>query len=170
MTDSNGYYKGYNPSFKSVEEEGNIKNGEKDGDWKGAYGDITFKETYNNGKFVSGIATNKLGEVKNFNEPETLPQFAKGIDAFNLFLAKNIKYPERDRDRNVTGKVVLQFDVERDGTISNIKAVRSPTLAMAEESIRVLSLSPKWKPGIIYGFPVRAQFTQTIAFSLNERW
>ncbi len=169
VIDSNGYYKGYDSAFKMINEEGTIKNGKRDGEWKGVSANTTFIETYKDGKFNTGTSTNKLGEIKNYNEREILPKFSKEKDDFAWFLAKKIQYPFWDREKGITGQVILQFVVEKDGSITNIKALRYPTLAMAEESIRVLSSSPKWNPGFQYGFPYRAQLTVPINFSLNQR-
>jgi len=62
----------------------------------------------------------------------------------------------------------MQFVVERDGSLTDIKALRAPTQAMADEATRVLKASPKWTPGIQNGRPVRAQYTIPINFTLNE--
>lgn len=99
---------------------------------------------------------------------EVLPSFIGGADKFSAYLSRNIRYPAVDRENNTTGKVTLQFVVERDGSLTDIKSLRAPTQAMADEAIRVLKGSPKWKPGIQNGRPVRAQFTVPINFTLNE--
>ena len=106
---------------------------------------------------------NKIYEVV-----EVLPMFKGGMDKFGQYLAKNIKYPAVDRENNTTGKVILQFVVERDGSLTDIRSLRSPTQSMADEAIRVLKGSPKWSPGIQNGRPVRAQFTVPVNFTLNE--
>ncbi len=97
---------------------------------------------------------------------EVLPSFPGGNSNFVQFLASNIRYPAEDRKNNTQGRVTLQFVVETDGKLSNIRSLRSPTPAMAEEGIRVLSSSPAWRPGIQNGRAVRAMFTVPINFTL----
>lgn len=98
---------------------------------------------------------------------EVLPSFPGGVSEFMQFITSNIRYPAEDRKNNTQGRVVMQFVVEADGKLSDIRSLRSPTSAMAEEATRVLSLSPAWKPGIQNGRAVRAQFTVPINFSLG---
>ncbi len=106
---------------------------------------------------------NKVYEVV-----EVLPSYPGGEDKFRKYLNDNIKYPTVDRENNIQGKVTLQFTVNIDGSLTDIRSVRAPTQAMADEAIRVLKKSPKWKPGIQNGRPVRAQFTQTISFAFAD--
>ena len=106
---------------------------------------------------------NKVYEVV-----EVLPSFPGGADKFTAYLSKNIRYPAVDRENNTQGKAIMQFVVERDGSLTDIKSLRAPTQAMADEATRVLKASPHWKPGIQNGRPVRAQYTVPINFSLAE--
>ncbi|RZA00664.1 MAG: TonB family protein [Sphingobacteriaceae bacterium] len=99
---------------------------------------------------------------------ETQPKFPGGTQNFMQYLAANIRYPRDDRKNNVQGRVVAQFVVEKDGSLADIKVVRSPSAAMGEEAVRVLSTSPKWEPGIQGGRPVRAQFTVPVDFTLGD--
>ena len=105
---------------------------------------------------------------KVYDVVEVLPSFPGGPDKFTQYLGKNIRYPAVDRENNTQGKAIMQFVVERDGSLTDIKSLRAPTQAMADEATRVLKASPKWKPGIQNGRPVRAQYTVPINFSLAE--
>ncbi len=104
---------------------------------------------------------------KVYDVVEVLPSFPGGPDKFIAYLQKNMRYPAADRENNVQGKAVMQFVVERDGSLTDIKVVRAPTQAMGDEATRVLKSSPKWKPGIQNGRPVRAQYTIPISFTLS---
>jgi protein TonB len=97
------------------------------------------------------------------------PQFPGGIHAFGEFLGKNIKYPQEAKDKKIQGRVILAFVVETDGQLSEIKAVSSPDESLSKEAIRVMSQSPKWKPGTQQGKPTRMHFTVPISFSLDGR-
>jgi TonB family protein len=102
-----------------------------------------------------------------FFQVEKQPQFPGGLEAFGKFLGANIKYPKADHDAGIRGKVIVSFVVEQDGSLSDIKAIRSPSEAMKEEAIRVLQLSPKWQPGYQSGHAVRVSYTVPIAFELD---
>lgn len=95
------------------------------------------------------------------------PTFPGGIQEFYSFLAKTIRYPAEDRQKNITGKVFVQFVVEKDGSLSNVRAIRGPSEAMKEESVRAINLSPKWNMGTQNGLPVRVQYTVPVNFTLS---
>lgn len=95
------------------------------------------------------------------------PAFPGGPKAFMKYIAQNIKYPKNDMENNVQGRAVVQFVVERDGSLTEIKTVRAPSKAMGDEAIRVLKRSPKWKPGKVKGKPVRAMYTVPVNFALS---
>jgi len=103
-----------------------------------------------------------------FTAVEKAPEFKSGIPAFYRFLGQNIRYPEAMRKKNIQGKVFITFIVEKDGSLSDIKSVRDVGYGSAEESIRVLKLSPKWSPGYQNGVPVRVQYTMPINFTMEN--
>jgi len=107
-------------------------------------------------------------ENKIFVSVESSPEFPGGAAAFTRYLEKNIKYPGVDRENNVSGKVFISFVVEKDGSLTDISAVRGPSATLKEEAVRILSKSPKWKAGIQNGRPVRVQYTVPINFTLGE--
>ncbi|WP_454804447.1 energy transducer TonB [Mucilaginibacter phyllosphaerae] len=101
-----------------------------------------------------------------FTAVEQVPSFPGGDGAFGKYLGNNIKYPAIARENNVQGRVVLTFVVERDGSLTDIKVLRSLGSGTDEEAIRVLKKSPKWKPGIQNGRPVRVQYSIPVNFTL----
>ena len=113
-------------------------------------------------------ATKNNEKSKNtiFNVVDVLPSFPGGVKAFGDYLVKNIKYPAVDKKNKLEGKVFIQFVVERDGSLSNVQSVRSPSKAMSDEAVRVLKGSPKWNPGSMNNKPVRAKYTVPINFNL----
>jgi len=72
------------------------------------------------------------------------------------------------RNNNIQGKAIITFVVEKDGSLSNIKVLRAPAPEAVPEAERVVALSPRWKPGIQNGNPVRVQFTVALMFSLAD--
>jgi protein TonB len=101
-----------------------------------------------------------------FTAVEQAPTFPGGDGAFGKYLGKNIRYPAIARENNVQGRVVLTFVVERDGSLTDIKVLRSLGSGTDEEAVRVLKASPKWKPGIQNGRPVRVQYSIPVNFTL----
>ncbi|MCC8409410.1 TonB family protein [Mucilaginibacter sp. UR6-1] len=101
-----------------------------------------------------------------FTAVETQPNFPGGLAAFGKYLEKNIHYPAVARENNVQGRVFVQFVVEKDGSLTDIKVLRGIGSGCDEEAMRVLKKSPKWSPGIQNGRPVRVQYTVPIAFNL----
>ncbi|WP_184550693.1 energy transducer TonB [Mucilaginibacter sp. FT3.2] len=170
VTDGNGYYKGYDDKFKYINEEGNVKNGKRDGQWKGEFKNLhtSFTETYNNGIFINGTATTEEGKVTTyFKSREVLPQFKGGVEGFTHYLSNNIIYPDIARERNIQGRVILSFVVEKDGTLSDIKVSKSVAPILDEEAIRVIKKSPKWIPGTSLGSPVRVHYSVPVSFALS---
>jgi protein TonB len=96
-------------------------------------------------------------------------EFPGGMNVFYNFLAKNIKYPAVAREKNVQGKVFLTFVVEKNGSLSSFKVLREPGAGLGKEAIRVMKLSPKWKPGTQKGIAVRQQYTVPVNFSLKVK-
>jgi TonB family protein len=107
-------------------------------------------------------------EGKIYSRVEKQPQFPGGLESFGKFLAANIRYPKEDRENNVSGRVIAQFIVEEDGTLTNIQSLRSPSETMAKEAVRVLLLSPKWIPGIQDNAKVRTTYTVPISFNISK--
>jgi protein TonB len=121
---------------------------------------------------IAGIASGAEADG-NGNEvvaiAEFAPEYPGGEMAFNRFLQKNIRYPQMAKETGIQGKAYLQFVVERDGSLTDIKIVRNPGAGTGEEAERVLKMSPHWKPGIQNGKAVRFQYTVPVNFSLGDQ-
>ncbi|HPU46600.1 MAG TPA: energy transducer TonB [Bacteroidales bacterium] len=101
-----------------------------------------------------------------FTFVEEYPEFPGGDKALREYILNNIKYPEVARTSGITGTVYVQFVVEKDGSISDVKVVRGIGGGCDEEAVRVVKSMPKWKPGKQRGQPVRVYFTLPIEFKL----
>ena len=103
-----------------------------------------------------------------FQVVEEMPEFPGGMSEAMKFLAKNIKYPVAAQQAKIEGRVIVQFVVERDGSISDIHAMRGVNPDLDAEAIRVVSLMPKWKPGKQRGKAVAVKYTMPIMFRLQS--
>ncbi|HMG09270.1 MAG TPA: TonB family protein [Mucilaginibacter sp.] len=101
-----------------------------------------------------------------FTSVEQVPEFPGGLDKFGAYLSKAIRYPAVARENGTQGRVIVTFVVERDGSLTDIKVTRGIGSGCDEEAVRVLKNSPKWKPGIQNGRPVRVQYSVPISFTL----
>lgn len=127
----------------------------------------------NKGKTVSNNQT-KSNNEKNPTETvhncvEVMPEFPGGQDALFKFISKNLTYPKAAAKNEIQGRVIVQFIVEKDGTIGNIRIYKGISPELDKEAIRVFSLPtmPKWKPGTSDGEPVRVRYSVPITFRLN---
>ena len=102
-----------------------------------------------------------------FTVVEEMPKFPGGQAALMQYLAKNIKYPTIAQENGTQGRVIVQFVVNRDGSIVDAKVVRSVDPYLDKEALRVINTMPKWKPGMQRGKPVRVKFTVPVMFRLQ---
>ncbi len=99
---------------------------------------------------------------------EDMPGFGGGdSNKFREYIAKNLKYPDIAAENGIQGRVFVAFVVEPDGRVSNVRVVRGVDPALDKEAVRVVQSSPKWKPGMQRGKPVRVSFTFPIIFVLQ---
>ena len=141
------------------------------------------------------IQTKQQGDDKIFDICEQLPSFPGGEAELMGFIAKNIKYPEAATKYGVQGRVIVQFIVEKDGSLSNVKVLENPkksdanmvvvtammpekerqdaeghnagVQAIRDEAIRVVKAMPKWTPAKQRGKAVRSRFTIPVTYRLN---
>ena len=101
-----------------------------------------------------------------FSDIDKLPEFPGGQQKFYEYVGSKFKYPAEARKKGVTGRVTLRFIVEKDGSLTDIRILREPGMGTGEEAVRVLQNSPKWKPGMNKGEPVRVEYTLPIQLNL----
>ena len=104
-----------------------------------------------------------------FEVVEIMPEFPDGgMSGLMQFLSKNIQYPINAQKNHTQGRVTVQFVVNKDGSISEPKIIRGVDPDLDGEAIRVISLMPKWKPGMQKGQPVRVKYTVPVMFRLSD--
>ena len=110
--------------------------------------------------------------VDMYNEPvdfrvvEDLPKFPGGAAEFMKWLTKNLKYPASSQRQNVKGKVVAQFIVNVDGSVSDLELVEHLDAACDREVLRVLRMMPKWQAGVMNAKPCRTKVCIPIVFNM----
>ncbi len=112
-----------------------------------------------------GIKGENEDEV--FTMVETMPKFPGGQAGLLKYLAKSIKYPVIAQKSKEQGKVIVQVVIGKDGSLSNIKILRSVSPSLDAEAIRVVGNMPKWEPGMQKGQPVSVKYTIPIVFRLQ---
>ena len=113
---------------------------------------------------VSGDAQDPEGA---FDVVEQMPEFPGGAGEMMKFIATTVKYPEAAMKYGKQGRVIATFIVEADGTVSNIKVVKSVCEELDAEAVRVIGLMPKWTPGKQNGKEVRVKYTIPVSFRLS---
>lgn len=103
-----------------------------------------------------------------FEVVEVMPEFPGGMSALMQYMAQSIKYPAEAQAQKEEGRVIASFIVRKDGSLSDIKIVRSVAPSLDKEALRVLSAMPKWKPGQQRGEAVNVRFTVPVVFKLNK--
>ena len=100
---------------------------------------------------------------------EEQPEFPGGTAAMMQFLSENVKYPNIAQENGIQGRVIVNFVVEKDGSISDIQVVRGVDPALDVEAMRVIGTMPKWNPGKQRGQEVRVRFTLPLEFRLPPK-
>ena len=95
-----------------------------------------------------------------YDKVDQMPSFSGGVSAMMQYLSSNIRYP----NTSASGRVVVQFVIEKDGSIGNTTVVRSIDPALDKEAVRVVSSMPRWNPGMKDGKPVRVKYTIPVTF------
>ena len=103
-----------------------------------------------------------------FQLVEEKPSFQGGdANKFSKWVGKNLVYPEIAKENGVQGRVTLQFTVETNGKVTNVKVLRGIDPSLDKEAVRVVSSSPAWKPGKQRDRAVRVTYTFPVIFQLR---
>lgn len=117
--------------------------------------------------FVVEVVQDVVEEEPPVRFVEKMPSFPGGPEALNAFLRENIQYPQAARDAGAQGTVLVEFVVEKNGAVSNVRVLNSVFPACDQEAIRVIKSLPKWNPGEANGKKVRVFYNVPITFSLQ---
>lgn len=103
-----------------------------------------------------------------FTTVEQAACFPGGQGALMQWIGANLRYPEDAHENDIQGRVIVQFVIEKDGTISSPAIVRGVDKSLDKEAIRLIKKMPKWTPGRNNGQPVRSKFNLPITFRLQH--
>jgi antitoxin component YwqK of YwqJK toxin-antitoxin module len=151
----NGNWIKYDKDFKNKIEEGAVQDSLQEGEWHELVNDsIKYITIYKNGEPISSTDPNCI-----FDKVEKEPYFKTGSSDFMESTAKALKFPAFDIQYHTWGKIIITFVVEKDGSLSNVIALRGPTQTIMDAAIEAVKQSPKWIPGVQNGLPARTRFT-----------
>lgn len=111
--------------------------------------------------------TQELDDNKIYDVCDEMPQFPGGPQALFEYLSKSIKYPVDAENNHIKGRVIVQYVVEREGSISNVIVIKSVYPSLDNEAIRVIQSMPHWIPGKKDGVAVRVKYTVPVTFNLQ---
>lgn len=119
--------------------------------------------------YVEGVAEEVIEEEAiPFQLVEDKPSFMGGdANAFSKWVNERLVYPEIAKENGVQGRVTLQFTVNTDGSVSNVKVLRGVDSSLDKEAVRVVSMSPKWTPGKQRDRAVKVTYTFPVIFQLR---
>lgn len=169
VTDGNGYASYLSNKDRDIE-EGSIIAGLRSGVWKGNFQGqrYTFEETYEQGKLISGISKDSVGNTFPYTRGYVGPEFPGGMKEFYTRIARNYRYPQEAVQQRVNGELHIKFVVDTTGKPDNIQVIRDLGYGTGEEATRVLEhMDDRWHPGRVRGVPVRV--SQTLPIRLRVR-
>lgn len=155
-----------------VNVEGSYKMDKYDGDWMGYYesGKTSGKAHYENDKQVSGEFYNEDGtankSIKTFLQESEYPG---GTNALIHFLSTHLKYPKNAIKNETQGTVIVEFVVEKDGKVSNVKVMKSVEESLDNEAVRVVEKMPEWIAAVFGGRLVKSYKRLPVVFKLDAK-
>jgi protein TonB len=126
-------------------------------------GEVVLDGTHSTQKVDAEI----IDDNKIYTAVQVMPEFPGGMDAFRKYVQREFNAPSVDRD--LKGKVWVQFVVETDGSLTDIKVVRDLGHGTGAEAVRVLKKAKKWNPGVQNGRKVRVSYTLPIDINISSR-
>ena len=116
-------------------------------------------------------STSSTPDTTFYTVVEKMPEFPGGFDSLRAYLKRERKHPKEDSLNGIEGAVLIEFVIEKNGSVSSVKSVKDPkyvfTKAMEQEAIRLVTAMPNWQPAMQLGKPVRMKFQMPIRFLLD---
>lgn len=118
-------------------------------------------------KVVAPVPQAVTSDDRTFDVVEQMPEFPGGMKECLNFVARNVRYPTKAQEAGKQGRVIVQFIVQKDGSLSDLHVLRPVDPWLDAEAIRVIGTMPKWKPGMQGGQAVAVKFTLPVTFMLE---
>lgn len=161
----------YDDNFTYIMGKGPVADGVYDGEWLGEIRDhdtLTYKETYANGKLLSGESNDGKGNVYHYTIAYVKPGYEGGMNNFYKYLSRQVRYPPNMVSQRIQGKPEIEFTIYSDGRIGNIHPINHVHPELSAEAMRVIKLSKGWDPGMQKGRKVNVFYRIPISFSLSH--
>ena len=132
---------------------------------------IDFAEFAEDVEIIQQVAVEEetIEEDQPFVKVEQMPSFMGGdLLTFRNWVQSKVRFPQIAQENGISGRVLLMFVIERDGTLTNIQVLQTPDSSLSDEAIRVLKTSPKWTPGKQRNQTVRVKYTLPIDFRIQN--
>ena len=132
---------------------------------------VDFAEFAEDVEIVQQVAVEEenLEDDQPFVKVEQMPSFMGGdLMTFRNWVQSKVRFPQIAQENNISGRVLLMFVIEKDGSLTNIQVLQTPDSSLSDEAIRVLKTSPKWTPGKQRNQTVRVKYTLPIDFRIQN--
>ena len=132
---------------------------------------VDFAEFAEDVEIIQTVAVEEevIEDDQPFVKVEQMPSFMGGdLMTFRNWVQSKVRFPQIAQENNISGRVLLMFVIERDGSLTNIQVLQTPDSSLSDEAIRVLKTSPKWTPGKQRNQSVRVKYTLPIDFRIQQ--
>ena len=132
---------------------------------------VDFAEFAEDVEIIQQVAVEEenIEDDQPFVKVEQMPSFMGGdLMTFRNWVQSKVRYPQIAQENNISGRVLLMFVIERDGSLTNIQVLQTPDSSLSDEAIRILKTSPKWTPGKQRNQSVRVKYTLPIDFRIQN--
>lgn len=132
---------------------------------------VDFAEFAEDVEIIQQVAVSEevIEDDQPFVKVEKMPSFMGGdLMTFRNWVQSKVRYPQIAQENNISGRVLLMFVIERDGSLTNIQVLQTPDNSLSDEAIRILKTSPKWSPGMQRNQAVRVKYTLPIDFRIQN--
>ena len=132
---------------------------------------VDFAEFAEDVEIIQQVAVEEevIEDDQPFVKVEQMPSFMGGdLLTFRNWVMSKLRYPQIAQENGITGRVLLMFVIEKDGSLTNIQVIQTPDSSLSDEAIRVLKTSPKWTPGKQRNQTVRVKYTLPVDFRIQN--
>ena len=133
--------------------------------------EVDFAEFEEDVEIIQQVAVEEenIEDDQPFVKVEEMPTFQGGdLNKFRNWVQSKVRFPQIAQENGISGRVLLMFVIERDGSLTNIQVLQTPDSSLSDEAIRVLKTSPKWTPGKQRNQSVRVKYTLPIDFRIQN--